>query len=174
MEYWIFLATHPVHKANISQHEKVYLHKKPSLRRCIRRYAPYGDSKAMQEAHVEKGQKFVSRCKYVWAYQRGARVLLITCSCCIHACACSAYRTATLSAQCYLGVVLSLPPLPCLAEVDQQGFAGGQRTTPHRIDRHGGVRAGRQYQRGEIILQWLHYLLRRIEMQRGSLCSKPR
>lgn len=27
-----------------------------------------------------------------------------------------------------------------LAEVDdQQGFAGGQRSTPHRIDRHGGV-----------------------------------
>jgi hypothetical protein len=47
MEYWIFLATYPVHKADIRQHEEIDLHKKPSLSRRIRRYAPNGDSKAM-------------------------------------------------------------------------------------------------------------------------------
>lgn len=39
----------------------------------------------------------------------------------------------------YLGVVSVIVAAVALAEVDQQGFAGGQRSTPHKIDRHGGV-----------------------------------
>ena len=60
------LTTHPVHKADIRQHEEVDLHKKPSLCRRIRRHTPDGDSKAMQEAHVERAWRL---CRDVGVYR---------------------------------------------------------------------------------------------------------
>ena len=67
------LTTHPVHKADIRQHEEVDLDKKPSLCGCIGRNAPNGNSKSMQEAHVEKAWGL---CRDVGVYrlpQRRAR-----------------------------------------------------------------------------------------------------
>lgn len=47
-------ATYPVHQTNVSQHEEVDLEQQSSLRRRIRRYAPNGDAKAMEEAHRKR------------------------------------------------------------------------------------------------------------------------
>jgi hypothetical protein len=67
-------------------------------------------------------------CKCVSSYHRGARVLLITYDCCTHACACSAYRAARPLPQCYLGVVLSLSPLPWPKSIT--GFCGRAEIKP--------------------------------------------
>jgi hypothetical protein len=66
------LTTHPVHKADIRQHEEVDLDKKPSLGRSIRRHTPDGDSKAMQEAHVERACR-LCRCVSVFPPTTEAR-----------------------------------------------------------------------------------------------------
>jgi len=47
------LTTHPVHEADICQHEEVDLDKKASLCCRIGWHAPNSDSKSMQEAHVD-------------------------------------------------------------------------------------------------------------------------
>lgn len=44
-------ATHPVHQTNVCQHEEVDLEQQASLRRRIRRHAPDGDTKSMEETH---------------------------------------------------------------------------------------------------------------------------
>ena len=54
MRRWDSTATYPVHEADVCQHEEVDLDEQPSFGRCIGWYAPDGDSKSMQEAHVEE------------------------------------------------------------------------------------------------------------------------
>jgi len=51
------MATYPVHEADICQHEEVDFDEQSSFGRCIGRYAPDGDSKSMQEAHVEDEER---------------------------------------------------------------------------------------------------------------------
>jgi len=132
------LTAHPVHKADIRQHEEVDLHKKPSLCRRIRRHTPDGDSKAMQEAHVERAWRL---CRDVGVYRLPQRRTssaynmnwLYPRLCML----CLSRRKALAPMQPWCSVIVAAVALPGRSR--SQGFAGGQRSTPHRVDRHGGV-----------------------------------